>query len=120
MNRRQRRIGLPCLVLAGIAAAMAAWGCGDPGTPPVESSRTEATVKGVVRIHGKPAAGGTITFDPSNIRRKDALPRAVAIGKDGTYSVTTLIGENSVSVDSPETGRDPKLTQNMQTFVVEP
>lgn len=47
---------------------------------------------------GQAGHGGGITFDPSNIHRKDAEVRTAAIGKDGSYTVTTLVGENMVSV----------------------
>src|SRR4051794_25834000 len=37
------------------------WGCGSYA-PPVDTSTTEATVKGIVTIRGKPVAEGTISF----------------------------------------------------------
>lgn len=76
-------------------------GCGS-GPPAVSSSNTEATVTGSVSVQGKRLSSGTISFDPANYERKDAVPRSAPIGKDGTFSLTTLIGENTVTIDSPE------------------
>ncbi len=104
-------------LMVGVAA-MCAWGCGD-GAPPVESSRTEAKVTGTVKIRGKAATKGSVTFDPSNIRRKDVAPSTAEIRQDGTYTVTTLVGENSVFVDTPETRRDSRLGANTQRFDVQ-
>ncbi len=104
-------------VVVGVAATLA-WGCGDGGTPPVESSMTEAKVTGTVKVRGKAATKGKVTFDPSNIRRKDVVPSTANIGKDGTYAITTLIGENSVFVETPETQRDSRLGYNTQRFDV--
>jgi hypothetical protein len=98
-------------------ALAASWGCGDE-RPAVESSMAEATVRGTVRIKGKLATRGTVTFDPSNYLRKDAAARSARIAKDGTYSVTTLVGENTVMVQSPDLGRNSRLAYNEQTFVV--
>jgi hypothetical protein len=40
-----------------LGALVAATGCGE-GKPRVDTSTTEATVKGIVKIRGKPARGG--------------------------------------------------------------
>src|SRR5689334_20544731 len=113
MSDMRRRIA----VLVCATALAASWGCGD-GRPAVESSRSEATVRGTVRIKGKAATRGTVTFDPSNYLRKDVGARSARIAKDGTYSVTTLVGENTVTVQSPDLGRNSRLAYNEQTFVV--
>jgi hypothetical protein len=78
-------------------------GCGG-GKPPAESSLTEATVKGTVTVHGKPATSGKVIFDPTNINRRDASLRVADIRPDGTYQATTLIGPNSVTLTLPRTG----------------
>jgi hypothetical protein len=83
--------------VTGLTTAACLWlaaGCG--GTPSVTSSTSEATVKGVVRIGGKPASEGEIVFDPANYKRPDAAKRTAPIGKDGTYTITTLTGANQV------------------------
>ncbi len=76
-------------------------GCGS-GAPSVSSSTEEVTVKGTVTIGGKPATSGEVIFDPSNVNRKFAASRTAAIGADGSYTVTTLYGENKISVWAPE------------------
>ena len=72
-------------------------GCGD-SPPAVDSSNTEATVSGLVTIDGVPATEGEVVFDPSNIKRPGAVPRKASIGKDGRYTVKTLLGENTIKL----------------------
>ena len=76
-------------------------GCGE-GKPSVSSDTTESTVKGTVTIKGKLASKGKVVFDPANYLRKDVTARSTDIGKDGTYTVKTLVGGNSVRVEGPE------------------
>lgn len=71
-------------------------GCGG-GPPAVDTSTTEATVSGKVTVRGEPAAGQTISFDPSNVQRKTELARSTETGDDGSYTVTTLLGQNQVT-----------------------
>lgn len=97
MNALRRRM----MVLAATAGLAAAWGCSG-GAPAVDTSTAEATVSGKVSFSGKTATKGTVVFDPSNYKRKDASPRSAEIGADGSYTVTTLVGQNQVSVNSPE------------------
>jgi hypothetical protein len=87
------------LILALLTLAMF---CGCGGGPAATSTTEEATVKGTVTINGKPATGGTVEFDPSNINRREAPHGKCEIGKDGSYSVKTLVGENSIMISGPE------------------
>jgi hypothetical protein len=73
-------------------------GCGD-GKPSVSTSTEEATVSGTVKAEGKLVTQGEISFDPSNYLRKNVGMKTVPIGKDGTYSIKTLAGENRVRVE---------------------
>lgn len=98
------RVGV--LVASGVLAI--GLGCGG-GTPAVDTSTEEATVKGVVTFKGKAVSKGEIAFDPSNVKRKMEAARRAPIGPDGSYSLKTLVGENKVSFSIPETARDPKL-----------
>jgi len=91
-----------------MVAAMAGVGCGG-GAPAVSTSKTEAKVRGKVIIRGKPATKGLVWFDPANYRRKDALARSAEVTKEGTYEVTTLIGENSVRYEGPATANNREL-----------
>src|SRR4051794_33165492 len=84
------------------------WGCGD-AKPSVNSSMTEATVKGTITIRGKPANGGTISFDPSNYKRKSEPARTASIGKDGSYTIKTLVGLNQVTFSGSEFARERAL-----------
>ncbi|WP_020467360.1 hypothetical protein [Singulisphaera acidiphila] len=76
-------------------------GCGD-GAPAVSSSTTEVTVHGTVTYKGKPVKKGMIRFDPANIARRDAKAASASIGEDGTYTIKTLQGENSVGFELPD------------------
>lgn len=89
--------------LLGAALCATIWGCGGGGSAPSVSASTEqGKVSGKVIIKGKPASKGTVTFDPSNVARPMAGPQSSVIGRDGSYSLTTLVGKNSVSVTSPD------------------
>jgi hypothetical protein len=94
------------------------WGC--DGTPAVDTTTAEATVSGVVKVHGKPMAGGEITFDASNNQRTSETPRKAPIGKDGTYSITTLQGRNTARISSPMVAKDPQLAYGIYTIDVQP
>src|SRR5947209_1699427 len=91
MGRRYPTPGL-ALLAAGLVAV---GGCGHSATT---SSTAEGTVTGTVTVRGKRATEGTVTFDPSNAQRKMVPARTAPIGKDGTYTITTLVGGNHVEV----------------------
>ena len=98
---------------AGLAIGLIfCWGCG-ASTPPVSTSAEEATVHGSVTIHGKPASGGKVFFNPTNIKRPNAPTATADIGQDGAYTLKTLVGENQVSVETPETKKDVSLASAM-------
>lgn len=70
---------------------------GRGGTAPAMSSSTEeATGSGTIKYEGKPVIQGQVHFDPSSNARKDAQTRTATIAKDGTYTVSTLVGRNRV------------------------
>jgi hypothetical protein len=94
---RRAQFGTNLLVMLG---GLVAAGCGS-GAPYAESSRTEATVTGRVTTAGKPITQGQVIFDPANINRRGETARTAEIGPDGTYTITTLIGENRVTVAIP-------------------
>lgn len=99
MRRIDRwRIAPRGLALAASATLLlAVTGCDD--RPAVNSSTTEeGTVHGRVTVDGKPATAGEVVFNPANHLRKMAPARSAPIGADGTYTVTTLSGTNSVMV----------------------
>ncbi|MEW4570988.1 hypothetical protein AB1L88_24230 [Tautonia sp. JC769] len=116
MNRRSVFVWvLP--VLAGLGPIVLA-GCGSK-TPAVSTSTTEATVRGRVIVHGKPASGGTVWFDPANYRRKNAVAVSTDVTKEGSYEITTLIGENSVRYEGPAVSGDRELDGLVQGYTVE-
>jgi hypothetical protein len=89
------------VILAGLGS-----GCDD--RPAVDSSMTEATVTGTVLVKGKPATGGEIRFDPANVDRLVG-PRTAPIGKDGTYTITTLTGGNQIGFAGSVATQNPGL-----------
>ena len=101
----------PLRPMMGLMAALTLWaggGCGE-GKPAVDTSHTEATVKGVVKINGEPATEGEISFDPANYLRKNEVARLAPIGKDGTYTIKTLTGENQIKLKGMLARKTPAL-----------
>jgi len=104
-----RRIPWSSVLL--VAAVLACSGCdgGAGGSPAVNSSDEQVSVKGKVARRGKPLAKIEVKFNAANIKRKTA-PTATAVTKeDGSYEVKTLVGENLVTLGGPATAKDPKL-----------
>ena len=88
------------MIVTAMAGVLLASGCMD-SHPPVDSSLTEATAKGFVKLKGKPAkGGGTIVFNPSNVERKVAASTAT-INDDGSYFLKTYSGGNEVKFSGP-------------------
>lgn len=103
-------------VLSTATVFVAVWGCGD-ATPSTDTSSTPATVSGTITIKGKPATQGKVTFNPANVNRKTVPAATVDIGKDGSYKVSTLTGENTVTVDTPELRKNSsELGNGMLSF----
>src|SRR5687768_16094135 len=92
---RLRTVGLSMAAMLTVAC-----GCSGAGGPAPSSSTAEGTVSGTVKVKGKSVGKGEISFDPANARRKDVSARTAPIGKDGTYTVKTLVGSNMVRVDA--------------------
>lgn len=84
-----------------ILLCVALLGCGT-SPPSVSGSLEEATVRGVVRVHGKAVNNGTVTFNSTNINRPNVAPVQAKIGADGKYEVKTHIGQNYIEVDCKE------------------
>ena len=88
------------MIVTAMTGVFLASGCMD-SHPPVDSSLTEATAKGFVKLKGKPAkGGGTIVFNPSNVERKVAASTAT-INDDGSYFLKTYSGGNEVKFSGP-------------------
>ena len=101
--------------IVGLAGALllAGWGCdGGGGAHSVSASTEEATVKGTVTVDGKPISEGDVTFDATNINRKNGGGRTAKIGADGSYSLKTFVGSNSVTVHGTKVDGDPRLRMN--------
>lgn len=113
------RVGFGSVVLTAAVVLVGSWGCSGDGPPSVSTSTDEATVKGTVTVRGKRLARGTVTFNPSNHLRKDAASRTADIAKDGTYSITTLVGGNVVSVQAPEVKKVPGLEYEELSYDVQ-
>lgn len=114
-HSRLTTIGM--IIVATTSLTIAGTGCGG-GIPAVSTSKTEATVHGKVVVRGKPATKGLVWFDPANYRRKDVAARSTEVSKDGTYAITTLIGENSVRYEGPATAGNRELDGAIQSYEV--
>jgi hypothetical protein len=106
--------------LAGLVTAVSFFilaGC-EGGPPSVDTSSAKATVKGVVKIAGAPATEGEITFNPANTQRKDVAVVSAPIGKDGSYTIQTLTGENTVKLGGSIVKKFPIAGRESKPFVV--
>jgi hypothetical protein len=102
-----------------VAGLFVASGCGG-GLSSQDTSTAEAKVSGTVKLRGKTLDRGEIVFDPSNYKRKDAPARSAPIKKDGTYEITTFVGQNSVRLAGDAVQKEPMLSGAMQTIDVKP
>jgi hypothetical protein len=110
MNDSIRHLTPLVVILAGL-------GSGCDGRPAVDSSTTEATITGTVLIKGKPAKGGEIRFDPSNVDRTVG-PRSAPIGPDGTYTIKTYTGGNQIGFAGSLASENPGLFRYKEYFEV--
>jgi hypothetical protein len=63
-------------------------------------------VKGTVTVRGTPLDGGDVHFNPSSTRR-ELGGRDAPIGKEGSFTVKTLLGPNVVTVTPQEAHQGP-------------
>jgi hypothetical protein len=100
-----------------LATAVACCGCdfGD-STPLARSSTTRAKVRGKVTFKGKPLAKVDIQFNPANINRPTAATARASIDKDGRYEVTTLVGDNTVTLSGPALRKNTRLQYTARTL----
>ena len=107
-----------------VMTALVTAGC-DSGIPSVESSMEEAVVNGTVKARGTPLVGGEVNFNAVNTKRQIG-PRTAPIGKDGSFSVKTLVGANIVTVLSAKFASKSRKNQvsgleyDEKTVVVKP
>ena len=116
MRRQPRRVRL--WVVGGVALGLSG-GCGPGGEVAVSGSSSRATVQGTVKIQGKLAKGCEITFDPANVKRRDAPMTRAKISDEGHYEVETLVGVNSVTVDGPPIKKANLAIANRKQFDVQ-
>jgi hypothetical protein len=86
--------------------------------PPANSSTTQARVKGRVTLAGKPLAAAEIRFNSANVLRKAAPTTTATIGADGRYEVTTLVGENTVTLGGQALRKNTRLQYTARTLDV--
>jgi hypothetical protein len=124
MTRRHEARGAAAALALALSLLLpaAGAGCDAYDVPPASTSREETTVTGTVRLNGKPVDNGTVEFNPANVRRPGAGLRRAAIGKDGRYTVRTLVGGNSVQVTCKElhTAKYRRFAENEFAFTAGP
>lgn len=86
--------------------------------PRASSSTTQARVKGRVTVKGKPLARAEIRFNAANVHRKSAPMATATINADGSYEVTTLVGENTVTLNGPALRKNVGLQYAATTIEV--
>lgn len=112
-NRAARRYRLL------LATAVACCGCDFGGsTPLASSSTTRAKVRGKVTFKDRPLAGVDIQFNPSNVNRPSVATARASIDKDGHYEVTTLVGDNTVTLSGPALRKNTRLQYTARTVDV--
>jgi hypothetical protein len=109
MRRNDRSWAASLALAVSVPLLLATAGC--DGKPSVNSSMTEeGTVHGKVTLDGNPVTGGEVVFSAANYQRKTAPSHSAPIGADGTYTVKTLTGLNSVMVNPDKDKRNQKKT----------
>jgi len=95
-------------------------GCSsNPAASALTSSVEEATLKGTVRVNGKLVDNGTLSFRTAHINRPNSPTKNANINKDGTYSVTTVVGENYVEVACKEMNtREAKRFRGQEQLIM--
>lgn len=108
--------------IAGMAAILlvAAVGCSsNPAASALTSSMEEATLHGTVRVKGKAVNNGTLSFRTAHVNRPNSPTKSVNINKDGSYSVTTVVGENYVEVTCKELNvKDAKKFRGTEQLIM--
>ncbi len=100
--------------------ALATFGCGGIGSSPdTTSSTATGQVKGKVSLRGKPVSQVEVSFNPSNLNRKNAAVATAKLNADGTYEVTTLVGQNQVALTGPGVAKVPQLSYFTKTIDVQ-
>jgi hypothetical protein len=101
------QVGRPGMLALAVllALALALGGCGS-GAPPASSSTEQAKVKGKLTLKGNPLGKVEVRFDASNINRT-ATAMAVT-NDDGSYEVTTVVGENTITLGGPGASQHSK------------
>ena len=106
-----------------LAAAFAA-GC-ESGMAHVESSMEEAVVKGTIKARGTLLVGGQVNFNAVNSKRQIGA-RTAPIGKDGSFTLKSVVGPNIVTVLSAKFASKSRKNQvvgleyDEKTVILEP
>ena len=107
------------MAVGWVAAAFVVGGCSEP--PPPQAPTEEATVKGKVTMRGKAIRNGEVVFTPVVPRGvPEVEPRKAPLGSDGSYTVKTLVGPNSVKVRGPAIAKDAAFAENEKVVDVAP
>ena len=105
------------IYLVASTALITLSGCEAP-PPAAATSNTEVTVKGVVKVDATLASDGDVVFDPSNYQRQ-GVPRKAPIGKDGSYSIKTLVGQNTIKLGGELARKYQNLQHKQQVYEVQ-
>lgn len=115
-----RRAGLALATPLALAALLALGGCGGSGAPAATSSKEPAKVTGKVSQKGKPLAKIEVKFNPANVNRKEAPMVSATTGADGSYEITSLVGDNTVTLGGAAMAKNPKAVYFSKTVDLKP
>jgi hypothetical protein len=82
---------------------------GCSGEVPLDTTTTEGTVKGTIKVRGKTMRGGSVTLDPTGGRKTVEGAKTFPVKDDGTFEGTTIIGKNRVRIGGPAITKEPTL-----------
>jgi hypothetical protein len=114
MKQARRRPGYGVV----IATLISFCGCGDE-VPPASSSMAQAQVKGRVTLKGQPLKNVEVNFNPANINRPTATKITSKVADDGSYEITTLVGDNTVTLSGAGIGNNMQVQYFSKTFDVQ-
>jgi hypothetical protein len=69
-------------------------------------------------LKGKPLARVEIHFNPANVNRKTTSMATATTGTDGNYEVTTLVGQNIVTLGGRPLRKSAQLQYTTKTLDV--
>jgi len=113
MTRNTKMVRFACALVMTFATI----GC---NAPDASSSQATGQVRGKVTARGKPLAKSQLSFTPSDVDGKSPPVVSTEINENGTFEVTTVVGQTYVTLAGPDVGKTPQLPYYSKTIHVKP